>query len=93
MALTGWKSGWGRALGAPALGLGRYMSCQQCIFNKLFGFRYGLGPRVHVPTGGLVGLALQVHRAQARGALSMGNIRLCKPRIAVALDSLHIRPE
>ena len=27
---------------------------------------------LHVPTGGLVGLALQVHSAQARGTLSRG---------------------
>ena len=29
-------------------------------------------PELHVPTGGLVGLALKVHSAQARGILSMG---------------------
>ena len=27
---------------------------------------------LHVPTGGLVGLALKVHLAQARGTLSIG---------------------
>jgi len=27
---------------------------------------------LHVPTGGLVGLALKVHLAQTRGTLSMG---------------------
>ena len=35
---------------------------------------YERGTPVHVPRGGLVGLALQVHLAQARDTLSMERV-------------------